>query len=375
MALYRAVAEDTLDYCLRELKGEEGGFFCGQDADSNGTEGAYYLFTPDEVAEVLGAEAGRHFCECYDITAEGNFHGKSIPNLLLNNRWSFLPEGYDEYRERLRLYREERMTLFTDNKILTAWNGLMLMALSRAARAFDDRRYRLEAQELAAFMADRLTENGRLKARLCEGELRFEAGLEDVVFYALGLTELYAADFDPAHIVKAAELAALLPEEFADGAGGFFSTGVRGETLILRPKEYADGAMPSGNSAAAVLLQRLFLLTAEEKWRALMDKQFDYLAAAVGEYPASCCYAMSALALRNHGTKETVAALPDESFPPSLRTILERWSPELTVLVKTPARAGALTAAAPFTADMGVRDGKATYYVCTGGACARPVTD
>ena len=375
MALYRTVAEETLDYCLRELKGEDGGFFCGQDADSDGGEGTYYLFAPEEVAGVLGAEAGKHFCECYDITAEGNFHGKSIPNLLLNTRWQFLPEGYDEYRERLRLYREERMALFTDRKILTGWNGLMLMALSRAAQAFDDRRYLLEAQELAAFMAEKLTEDGALKARLCEGELRYEATLEDVVFCALGLTELYAADFDPAHIAAAAALAERLPAEFGDPAGGYFSTGSRGETLILRPKEHADGAMPAGNSAAAVLLQRLFLLTAEERWRALMERQFAFLAAAVGEYPASCCYGMSALALRDHGTRETVAALPGEEFPPTLRAILGRWSPELTVLVKTPARAEALTAACPFTEGMDVRDGKATYYVCTGGACAQPVTD
>ena len=104
MALYRDVAESTLDYCLRELKAEEGGFFSAQDADSEGVEGAYYLFTPAEVKSVLGEDAGRHFCNCYDITDEGNFHGKSIPNLLLNNRWNFVPEGYDEYREKLRIY-------------------------------------------------------------------------------------------------------------------------------------------------------------------------------------------------------------------------------------------------------------------------------
>ena len=374
MALYRSVAEDTLDYCLRELKAPEGGFFCGQDADSDGREGAYYLFTPAQVKEVLGDEAGRHFCECYDITDEGNFHGLSIPNLLLNNRWNFLPEGYGEYREKLRLYREERMRLFTDSKILSGWNGLMLMALSRAARAFGDRRYLMEAQELAVFLEKKMTADGRLMARLCEGELRFEASLEDLCFCALGLTELYAADFDPAHIAAAAALAGRLPEEYAAPEGGYYGTGVRSESLILRPRDHADGAMPSGNSAAAVLMQRLFLLTAEEKWRALSEAQMDWLGRAAGSYPAASCYGMIALALRQHGTRETVIALPDESFPPALSAILERWSPELTVLVKTPGRAEALTAAAPFTADMDARDGKATCYVCTGGACQQPVT-
>ena len=145
-ALWRDVAEATLDYCLRELKLECGGFAAAQDADSGGREGAYYFFTEDEVKEVIGAE-GKHFCECYDITPEGNFNGDNIPNLLLNNRWSLLPEGYDEFREKLRIFREGRMELAVDDKVLTAWNGLVLMALSRAAWVFGDKRYLAEAKE------------------------------------------------------------------------------------------------------------------------------------------------------------------------------------------------------------------------------------
>ena len=375
MALWRQVAEDTLDYCLRELKGDEGGFFCGQDADSNGAEGAYYLFTPDEVKQVLGEDAGRGFCECYDITAEGNFQGKSIPNLLLNNRWSFLPEGYGEYRERLRLRREGRLPLLTDKKILSGWNGLMLMALSRAARVFSDRRYLLEAQELAAFLRDKLTENDRLRARLCDGELRFEASLSDLAFYALGLTELYAADFDPAHILAAAALAGQLPARYANEKGGYFSTPLDGEKLILRPMDTEDGAMPSGNSAALLLFDRLFALTAEETWRALGDRQAEYLAALSADYPASRCTAMCALLLREHGTRETVCAAPTETPPEGLKAILGRYAPELTVLLKTPAREAALHEAAPFTRDMTAKDGKPTYYVCRDGHCSLPVTE
>ena len=375
MALWRQVAEDTLDYCLRELKGDEGGFFCGQDADSNGAEGAYYLFTPDEVKQVLGEDAGRGFCECYDITAEGNFQGKSIPNLLLNNRWSFLPEGYGEYRERLRLRREGRLPLLTDKKILSGWNGLMLMALSRAARVFSDRRYLLEAQELAAFLRDKLTENDRLRARLCDGELRFEASLSDLAFYALGLTELYAADFDPAHILAAAALAGQLPARYANEKGGYFSTPLDGEKLILRPMDTEDGAMPSGNSAALLLFDRLFALTAEETWRVLGDRQAEYLAALSADYPASRCTAMCALLLREHGTRETVCAAPTETPPEGLKAILGRYAPELTVLLKTPAREAALHEAAPFTRDMTAKDGKPTYYICRDGHCSLPVTE
>ena len=374
MALWRETAEQTLDYCLRELKAPGGGFYSAQDADSEGAEGAYYLFTPGEIADVLGAEAGRHFCECYDITEEGNFHGRSIPNLLLNTRWNFLPEGYEEYRERLREYRAGRMTLFTDRKILAGWNGLMLMALSRAAAAFSDRRYLLEAQELADFLLTAMQPDGGLRARLCEGELRFDASLSDTAFCALGLLELYDADLDPRHILDAAALAETIPARFLDARGGYFDTPADGEALLLRPKETQDGALPCGNSAAAVLLERLFRLTAEDKWRGALDAQLDFLRRAASDYPAAAPFGLTAMLAEGGGATETVAVLPTEEFPEALLAVLRRRTPGVSILVKTPARAEALSAAAPFTAAMDAKDGKPSFYVCTDGACALPVT-
>ena len=375
LPLWRQVAEDTLDYCLRELRSPEGGFFCGQDADSGGAEGAYYLFTPDEVISVLGAEAGKPFCECYDITPEGNFGAKSIPNLLLNTRWSLLPEGYDSLRERLRLYREGRMELFTDRKQLSGWNGLMLMALARAARVFSDRRYLLAAQELASFLTGTMCPDGRLAHSLCEGTLRFDAFLDDWAFCALGLLELYAADFDPEHIAQAARLAAVLPERFTDARGGYFSTAKDGEKLLFRPKETEDGALPCGNSAAGVLFHRLFALAGEESWRALAEHQADFLTASAGAYPAGRCFGMLPLLWRGHGTKEIVCVLPDGRLPASFEAVRSRWAPETSLLLKTPANAAALAAVAPFTAPMEAKDGKATWYVCEGGVCGLPVTE
>lgn len=375
MALYRDVAESTLDYCLRELKAPDGGFFCGQDADSGGREGAYYLLREEEVCRVLGAE-GKHFCQCFDVTPEGNFAGENIPNLLLNTRWSFLPEGYDEFKERLRLYREGRMTLGTDEKILTGWNGMMLMALARAAAAFGDRRYLSEAQELAAFMAEKLFDGERLKARLCGDELRFDARLDDYAFYALGLLELYGADFDAAHIEAAEKLARELPERFADGEqGGFFSTAQDAETLVLRPKELFDGAAPSGNSAAAVLFDRLARITGSEQWRAAAEKQLSYLCRGVGRYPAGCTFGFLALIAEVYGTREVVCALPDEKPTEAAKAMLARYAPELTVLLKTPRNAEKLASLAPFTAGMTAQNGKAAYYACSGGVCSLPVTE
>ena len=374
-ALYRDVAENTLDYCLRELKAEGGGFFSAQDADSRGVEGAYYLFTPEEVKSVLGEDAGRHFCNCYDITPEGNFHGKSIPNLLLNNRWNFVPEGYEEYRERLRLYREERLPLFTDEKILTGWNGLMLMALSRAAFAFGDRRYLMEARELAEFMGEKLYEGGRLMARLCDGELRYEAQLDDYAFYALGLLELYRADFKAGHIASAQALAGQLLEDFADEKGGFFRTSRGAEKLFIRPKEVYDGALPSGNSAAALLFEELFRLTGKELWREAAEKQLGYICSACARVPAGCAFGYLAMLRYVYGGRELVCALPSGELPESFKAVLGRYAPELTVLVKDPENGELLSQLAPFTADMQPQKGKAACYICQNGACSLPVTD
>ena len=374
-ALYRDVAENTLDYCLRELKAEGGGFFSAQDADSRGVEGAYYLFTPEEVKSVLGEDAGRHFCNCYDITPEGNFHGKSIPNLLLNNRWNFVPEGYEEYREKLRLYREERLPLFTDETILTGWNGLMLMALSRAAFAFGDRRYLMEARELAEFMGEKLYEGGRLMARLCDGELRYEAQLDDYAFYALGLLELYRADFKAGHIASAQALAGQLLEDFADEKGGFFRTSRGAEKLFIRPKEVYDGALPSGNSAAALLFEELFRLTGKELWREAAEKQLGYICSACARVPAGCAFGYLAMLRYVYGGRELVCALPSGELPESFKAVLGRYAPELTVLVKDPENGELLSQLAPFTADMQPQKGKAACYICQNGACSLPVTE
>ncbi len=375
MALYRQVAEDTLDFCLRELKAPEGGFYCGQDADSGGVEGAYYLFDEAEVKAVLGEDDGRHFCQGYDITPEGNFHGKSIPNLLINQRWNLLPEGWDELRERLRLYREGRMALFTDVKILCSWNGLLLMALSRAARCFSDRRYLLEARELARFMAASMYRDGRLMARLCDGELRFEAQLDDYAFYALGLLELYDAELEAAYIERAAALAGDIISGFKADDGGYYRTRHGAESLPLRPKERVDGALPSGNSAAALLFDRLSRLTGEERWREAAQRQLDYVCGGVGDYPAGYCFGLLAAMNEVYGTRELVCAAPDGELPEPLRALQSRYEPTLTLLLKTPENGEALVRLAPFTKDMTPQKGKPAYYVCQRGACSLPVTE
>ena len=375
LALYRETAEATLDYCLRELRSDCGGFCSGQDADSEGEEGKYYLFTPAQVKSVLGEDDGRHFCECYDITEEGNFQGRNIPNLLLNTRWNLLPEGYEDFRERLRLYRAERCPLRTDEKLLTGWNGLMLMALSRAARVFDDPRYAAAARELAAFL---LNTAGAARPEdlraVCYGQDPSElpAQLDDYAFCALGLLELYDLDYDSSLLLHAEALARQILLHFADGDAGFFRTADTAEALIKRPKEGFDGALPSGNSAAAVLFDLLSRLSGREFWREAADRQLRYLCRHAEKYPAGSAFGFIALLHLLYPTRELVCVCRE--LPALLRSITGKYAPELSVLVKRPGDE-ALAAFAPFTQPFAMQGEKAAFYLCSGGTCSLPFTE
>ncbi len=374
-ALYRRVAEETLDYCLRELRSPLGGFFSGQDADSEGEEGKFYLFTPEEVKSVLGEDEGRHFCECYDITAEGNFHGKSIPNLLLNQRWNLLPEGYAAYRRRLREYRAGRMALRTDRKLPTAWNGMLLMALSRAARAFDRADYADAARQLAAFLLEtagaKTPEALRAVCYEQDGGPALPAQLDDYAFAALGLLALYPLDYDSALLLRAEALAEQIPAHFAAPEGGFYRSSDRAEALIKRPLERYDGALPSGNSAAAVLFDLLRRLSGQERWRQAAEKQAAFLCGAAGAYPVGSAFGLLGLLGQLYPTRELLCV--SASVPTLLQTVTSRYDPALTVLLKRPGD-DALAAFAPFTAGAAPQDGKAVFYLCENGVCGLPFT-
>lgn len=375
-ALYRRVAEETLDYCLRELRSPLGGFYSGQDADSQGEEGKYYLLSPSEVESVLGQVEGRHFCECYDITAEGNFHGKSIPNLLLNQRWNLVPEGYGEYRRALREYRASRCALETDKKLPTAWNGMLLMALSRAALAFDNPDYAQAARTLARYLLETAggMEPERLQS-LCYEEpspRAYPAQLDDIVFAALGLLELYPLDFDPALLLQAERLAERLPTRFADPRGGYFRTDAGERDLPRRPRELYDGALPSGNTAAALLFERLYRLSGKAHWGEKAREQMDFLSAAMERTPIGGCFAWLGLLTEVFPSRELVCAAPAPTA--LLRSVQSRYAPELSLLLRRP-EDDLLPAFAPFTADMEALEGKARYYPCSGGSCQMPFAE
>ena len=372
--IYGEITRRTLDYVLRELSGPQGGFCCGQDADSDGVEGKYYALTPDELAQALGGVDGLRFCQWYGITPEGNFEGKSIPNLLGQSQFDQDPEDMAALREQMYAYRLSRTALHRDNKVLTAWNGLVMAALARAGLVLDEPWYLDAARQTAEFLAEKLTtSDGRLLARWRDGDAAHPGKLDDYAFLAYGLLELYSATFDASYLTRAVGLADCLLKLFFDGErGGFYPYASNGEQLLTRTKEAYDGAMPSGNSIAALVLFRLSRLTGEMRWREAADLQLSWLAGAAEGYPAGHSFAMLACLEELWPTAELV--ITAQKPPEELRGFL-REAPRLglTVLVKTQENAGTLAALAPFTKDYPIPAQGAQYYLCQGGACAQPV--
>lgn len=294
-ALYRDVAERTAGYVLRELTGPEGAFCCAQDADSEGREGAYYVFTPDELRALLGEADGQRFCRWYGVTEDGNFEGASVPNRIGGG--DALPDGpICALRERVLAYRRERLPLNRDDKVLTGWNALTIAALCEASRALDRQDWLQAARRAEAFLHRYLTRpDGGLWLRYREGEARSDGVLTDYAAYALALTELYESTGERAYLRRAEVLASAMEEHFADAAGGFFLYADRAEPLLTRPREAWDAALPCGNSFAALALLRLADQTGDARWRDAAERQLRFIAGAAQEQPTALGFGLLAI--------------------------------------------------------------------------------
>ena len=369
------VAHRIARYILRELTDEEGGCYCGQDADSEGVEGKYYVFTPEEVKQILGDADGEEFCRLYNITGKGNFEGKSIPNRIhaMDKSW----ERNDPRLQKLYDYRLKRTHLHKDDKILLSWNGWAMIALAQAGFVLGEKEYLNAAIRIHKFIESKMTtEDDRLYLRYWDGEAAHVGQLEDYAVYALGLLELYRSTLDVSYLEKATLRAEQMVELFEDhDQGGYFMTASDGETLIARPKETYDGAIPSGNSVAAMVLQRLALLTGEGKWQIAAARQIKFLANAIWDYPGSSCLGILAMMDALYPHRELVCCTTDGA-PEELASYLkEHPADNLQILLKTAGNADSLARCASFTADYPVPKQGAMYYLCEDGACKAPVSD
>jgi uncharacterized protein YyaL (SSP411 family) len=268
------------------------------------------------------------------------------------------------------------MQLHRDDKVLTGWNALMIVAMARAGRILKEPRYLQAGLRATAFIEENLKdEQGRLLSRWREGEAAHAGKLDDYAFYAWALLELYEVTFDVEWLAKACETAESLLEGFFDREnGGFWPYANDGEQLITRKKETYDGAMPSGNAVAGLVLSRLGRLTGEQKWREAAALQMAYLAGAAERYPAGHSFALLALLeeLWSAGELVVTAQEPPEELEQFLR---EEAHPGLVVLLKTPESAQSLGELAPFTNAYPIPEQGAQYYLCRDGACQQPVDD
>ena len=368
-AEYADIARRTADYILSELTDEKGGFYCGQDADSEGVEGKYYVFTQEEIISVLGREDGGEFCRLYGIGKKPNFEGGSVPNRIDAQDAAWAAD--DPRLCRLRRYRKERTALHRDEKILLSWNAWTIIALAQAGTALSETRYLSAAMKAQRFIEESMTdENGRLLLSLGGST----GQLDDYAVYALALLSLYRASFDAEYLKAAIRRAKQITELFEDEKGGYFMYAHDAEALISRPKELYDGAIPSGNSVAAVVFEELAALTGETKWRECSDRQLGFIASRTERYPAGSSFALLAMAKRLMPGRELVCA--SGSVPPELTEYLkENAAYELSVLYKSPENAELLAECAPFTAAYPVPATGVSWYLCENGACHAPQSE
>jgi len=391
------VAREIMDYVLRDMTSPEGGFYCAEDADSEGVEGKFYVWTPEELREVLGPKLGDLAIAAWGVEKGGNFvdqgsglkTGESIlhfaePLPQIAKRLKLKPERLDAELETARLelfeHREQRIHPLKDDKVLTDWNGLMIAAAARAGAALNEPAWIAAADAATEFVWKELRDpkTGRLEKRWREGEAAFPAVLDDHAFLIWGLIELHQATQEPRRLAQAAELTELTLKHFGDPKdGGFFLTADDGEQLLVRTKEVYDGALPSGNSVMTWNLLRLSSLLARPEWEAEADRTMKAFSGAIAQSPSAHTQMMHALDFAVGPTHEVVIAGDPEAKDTQalLRLLRGAYLPNAVILLRSPAHAEALAELAPFTKFQTQMDGKATAYVCLDHACHAPTTD
>lgn len=357
--IYCRVAEKTATYIMREMTDKEGGFYSAQDADSEGVEGKYYLFEPSEIIEILGEAAGKQFNAYFDITEEGNFGGKSIPNLLKSDD---LDADFEKEIQTLYEYRKNRYALHLDDKILTSWNTLMIAAMCNLYRVTQKKIYLEAALKAQNFIQSKLCDNHTLHISYREGKRSGKGFLEDYAYEVFALLSLYGATLDKNYLDEAKEFCKKAIHDFWDEEhGGFFLYGEENESLILRPKETYDGAVFSGNSAMAYNLVQLELLMDDKEFEEIVERQLQFMSSEAAHYPAG--YAMFLVALSD-----------DSDLPREITVVLKDEGDLEELPFKIPLDSVVRVLDVP-TEEYALKNDRTTFYVCEGHTCKPPVNE
>jgi len=381
---YRRIVEETLDYVVREMTHSEGGFYSTQDADSEGEEGKFFLWTPAEVKAVLGETEGEIFCAAYDVTPRGNFEGKSIINIPtpFDQLVDMLAVDLEELNDilaggRATLFaaREERVKPGRDEKIVTAWNGLMLAAFAEAGRVLDRPDYTAVAIKNANFVLSTMQQEGRLLRtwKAGSGKAKFKGYIEDYSFFADGLLALYQTTFAPKWFQQAQALMDIVLEHFEDEQGGFFDTADDHERLVMRPKDLQDNAIPAGNSMAVRVLLMLATYTGEAKYETPAIQTMSSLQGVMSQHAGAFAHWLGALEFALAPAKEIAVIGPParEDTLALLQPLQKPYHPHQVVTLVD----GQNIAGHPaLVAERSMIEGKATAYVCQNFTCRQPVT-
>ncbi len=394
--LFKQTAAEIISYVMRDMASPEGGFYSAEDADSEGVEGKFYLWTLEEIREIIGKEEADLYKTIYNVKIGGNFReeatGHAVQSNILNMPKPLhqiaedmnipeaqLHERLEKSRRKLFNAREKRVHPFKDDKILTDWNGLMIAALAKTGQALDEPKYIDAAERAGNFViSDLIDSNGRLLKRYRKGTAGVAAYLNDYAFMVWGLLELYEATFNTKYLKEAIRLNDIMLSRFWDEQdGGFYMTADDSEKVIVRMKEIDDGAIPSGNSVAAMNLLRLSRITGRNVYASHTEKITTAFSNSLNSYPATSTHLMSALEFALNPTYEVViVGKPRASDTRSMLAALRKaFIPAKVVLFRSPDTEDAeILTIAPYTAAMTALNGNATAYVCENFSCKLPTT-
>ncbi|MEK6682388.1 MAG: thioredoxin domain-containing protein [Nitrospirota bacterium] len=394
---YKKTAQGIFTYVLRDMTDKDGGFYSAEDADSEGEEGRFYQWTTEEIHKTLSKEDAKFIIKVFNLEEEGNFtdeatgirNGRNILYLKrplaemaadFNATEAELKNRIEAARHRLFISRGQRIRPQMDDKILTDWNGLMIAALAKGGRAFNEPEYIEAAKRAAGFILKKMRDaNGRLYHRYRDGEVALSGFLDDYAFFIWGLIELYEATFDVSYLKSALEFNNILLNHFWDkNNGGFYLTSDAAEVVLIRKKEIYDGAAPSGNSAAMLNLLRLGRMTGNQELEQKASQISRYFSKTISQAPHGHTFFMSALNLALGPAYEAVIAgsLLRDDTKAMLDALRRQFMPNALILFRpcdeeTPE----ITGIAKFTKDLLCMDNRATAYVCSNYNCKLPTTD
>ena len=383
--IFAQTANEIFTYVLRDMTASEGGFFSAEDADSEGEEGKFYVWTEQEIKEVLGEDYGKEFNDIFSITTPGNYRDESSgkeTRLNIPHLKNYNTNGSNEFesaREKLFNIREKRIHPLKDDKILTDWNGLMIAALAKAAIVLDEPVYLDAAEKAAEFVLHSISKGERLLKRYRNGVAALDAHLDDYAFMAWGLLELYEATFATKYLSQSLDLMNIMVEDFWDDKnGGFFLGSDQSEKLIVRSKTAYDGAIPSGNSVAVMNMVKLTRITGNTNWAELAEKTIRAFSEDVNRAPTGYTLMLTGFMFDTQNSKEIVIVgdSRNRNTTKFLHTIRASYAPHKVLLFKdTSVSDNRLEQLANWTSTQNSINGKPTAYVCKNFACNQPTSD